>query len=128
MLKKTVGNNSPLLAQMSRGAAEIYSLAMLVKIRGKRILLTGDAQGKDLAEAWDELGLSDEDAAVDILKVPRLLGFGTKPFNTWVGEWSIELRVRLPPIGQRTLANLNSIKTVLWIYRNNAERLINVIW
>jgi beta-lactamase superfamily II metal-dependent hydrolase len=57
--------------KLDKSVPNLSSLAMLVKIRGKRILLTGDAQGKDLAEAWDELGLSDEDAAVDILKVPH---------------------------------------------------------
>jgi len=57
--------------KLDKSVPNLSSLAMLVKIRGKRIFLTGDAQGKDLAEAWDELGLSDEDAAVDVLKVPH---------------------------------------------------------
>ncbi|GAA3099679.1 MBL fold metallo-hydrolase [Rhizobium viscosum] len=58
-------------SKLDKSVPNLSSLAMLVKIRGKRILLTGDAQGKDLAEAWDEIGLSDEDAAVDILKIPH---------------------------------------------------------
>ncbi|AXA39438.1 ComEC/Rec2 family competence protein [Rhizobium johnstonii] len=58
-------------SKLDKSVPNLSSLAMLVKIRGKRILLTGDAQGKDLAEAWDELGLSEADAAVDILKMPH---------------------------------------------------------
>ncbi|MGO7452013.1 ComEC/Rec2 family competence protein [Rhizobium ruizarguesonis] len=58
-------------SKLDKSVPNLSSLAMLVKIRGKRILLTGDAQGKDLAEAWDELGFSQEDTSLDILKMPH---------------------------------------------------------
>jgi hypothetical protein len=58
-------------SKLDKSVPNLSSLAMLVEIRGKRILLTGDAQGKDLVEAWEELGLSEADAAVDILKMPH---------------------------------------------------------
>lgn len=49
--------------KLDKSITNLSFLAMLVAIRGKRILSTGDAQGKDLAEAWDEIGLSDADTA-----------------------------------------------------------------
>jgi len=49
----------------------LSSIVMLVSIRGKTMLLTGDAQGKDIVEAWKAIEMSDGPQHVHLLKVPH---------------------------------------------------------
>ena len=55
---------------------------MLVEIGGRKLLLTGDAHGDDVVEAWKELGLGDQPAKLDLVKMPHhgSIRNSTKPF------------------------------------------------
>ncbi|QND24946.1 hypothetical protein HB774_34655 (plasmid) [Rhizobium leguminosarum bv. viciae] len=57
--------------KLDTAVPNLSSIAVLVSIRGKKILLTGDAQGKDLVEAWKEIGMPDGPTHVDLLKLPH---------------------------------------------------------
>ncbi|ANL49729.1 metallo-beta-lactamase family hydrolase protein (plasmid) [Rhizobium phaseoli] len=58
-------------AKLDKSIPNLSSIAVLVEIRGKKIFLTGDAQGKDLVEAWKALGHADGPVNLDVLKVPH---------------------------------------------------------
>lgn len=50
----------------------LSSIVMLVEVDGRRLLLTGDALGDDVVEAWrDDLGKGAAVCPVDVLKLPH---------------------------------------------------------
>lgn len=80
-LKKQLQKDTDLLASsdISLGGSEIVtppnvaSLVLLLEEKGKRILLTGDADDKDMLPQFEAAGLTGSDGLVhvDVLKVPH---------------------------------------------------------
>lgn len=58
-------------SQLDTAIPNLSSIALLVSIRGKTLLLTGDAQGKDLVEAWKGVGMREGPVHINLLKVPH---------------------------------------------------------
>jgi hypothetical protein len=56
---------------MDSAVANLSSIVVLVDIGGKKLLLTGDANGNDIVTAWDELGLGATPVQLDVLKMPH---------------------------------------------------------
>jgi beta-lactamase superfamily II metal-dependent hydrolase len=54
-----------------KSVPNLSSIVVLVEVGGKRLLLTGDAHGDDIVEAWSEIGLGALPATVDVLKMPH---------------------------------------------------------
>lgn len=54
-----------------KSVPNLSSIVVLVEVGGKKLLLTGDAHGDDIVEAWGELNLGATPAAVDVLKMPH---------------------------------------------------------
>jgi hypothetical protein len=49
----------------------LSSIVVLVESQGRKLLLTGDANGKDIVTAWGELGLGASPVKIDLLKMPH---------------------------------------------------------
>jgi len=61
-----------LAGYMDDSVPNLSSLAMLVEIDGRKILLTGDALGDDIVQVWNEGSAAPQkQAPVDILKMPH---------------------------------------------------------
>lgn len=56
--------------KLDRSITNLSSIVVLVEVGGKSLLLTGDAHGGDVVEAWRELSLPTP-ARVDLLKMPH---------------------------------------------------------
>ncbi len=57
--------------KMDSAVANLSSIVVLVDIGGKKLLLTGDANGDDIVTAWGELGLGATPVMLDVLKMPH---------------------------------------------------------
>jgi hypothetical protein len=49
----------------------LSSIVVLVEIEGRKLLLTGDANGDDVVKAYKELGLGTKPVKIDVLKMPH---------------------------------------------------------
>jgi hypothetical protein len=58
-------------AKEDKSVPNLSSIVVLVEIEGRKLLLTGDAHGDDVVEAWKELGLGDQPAKLDLVKMPH---------------------------------------------------------
>lgn len=69
-------------AKEDKSVPNLSSIVVLVEIGGHNLLLTGDAHGDDVVEAWKELGLGDQPAKLDLVKMPHhgSIRNCTKPF------------------------------------------------
>jgi len=56
---------------LDKSVPNLSSIVVLVEVEGRRLLLTGDANGKDVVAAWDELGLGAGPVEIDLLKMPH---------------------------------------------------------
>jgi hypothetical protein len=54
-----------------RSVPNLSSIVVLLEIEGRRLLLTGDAHGDDVVEAWKELELGTQPVTIDLLKMPH---------------------------------------------------------
>jgi hypothetical protein len=65
-----------------KSVPNLSSIVVLVEIDGRKLLLTGDAHGDDVVTAWKELGLGDQPAKLDLVKMPHhgSIRNCTKPF------------------------------------------------
>jgi hypothetical protein len=54
-----------------KSVPNLSSIVVLVETGGRKLLLTGDAHGDDVVEAWKELGLGDHPARLDLVKMPH---------------------------------------------------------
>lgn len=65
-----------------KSVPNLSSIVVLVEIDGRKLLLTGDAHGNDIVTAWKELGLGDQPAKLDLVKMPHhgSIRNCTKPF------------------------------------------------
>lgn len=54
-----------------KSVPNLSSIVVLVEIDGRKLLLTGDAHGDDVVAAWKELGLGDQPAKLDLVKMPH---------------------------------------------------------
>ncbi|MBR1123516.1 hypothetical protein JQ628_18475 [Bradyrhizobium lablabi] len=55
---------------MDSSVANLSSIVVLVEVGGKKLLLTGDANGNDIVTAWGELDLGPA-PVLDVLKMPH---------------------------------------------------------
>ena len=69
-------------AKEDKSVPNLSSIVVLVETGGRKLLLTGDAHGDDVVEAWKELGLGDRPARLDLVKMPHhgSIRNCTKPF------------------------------------------------
>ena len=58
-------------SKLDKSVPNLSSIVVLVTIRDKTLLLCGDAQGGDVVDAWDELGLQAGPVEIDVLKMPH---------------------------------------------------------
>jgi hypothetical protein len=56
---------------MDSSVPNLSSIVVLVEVGGKKLLLTGDANGNDIVKAWGELGLGATPVTLDLLKMPH---------------------------------------------------------
>ena len=56
---------------LDKSVPNLSSIVVLVEVGGRKLLLTGDAHGDDVVEAWKELGLGTEPVTIDLLKMPH---------------------------------------------------------
>ena len=56
---------------LDRSVPNLSSIVVLVERQGRKLLLTGDANGKDIVSAWGELGLEAGPVKIDLLKMPH---------------------------------------------------------
>ena len=56
---------------LDKSVPNLSSIVVLVEVAGRKLLLTGDAQGADIVTAWQDLGLGNEPVTVDLLKMPH---------------------------------------------------------
>ena len=56
---------------LDKSVPNLSTIVVLVEVEGRRLLLTGDANGKDVVAAWDELGLGAGPVEIDLLKMPH---------------------------------------------------------
>jgi hypothetical protein len=56
---------------LDRSVPNLSSIVVLVESQGHKLLLTGDANGKDIVTAWGELGLEAGPIKIDLLKMPH---------------------------------------------------------
>jgi hypothetical protein len=56
---------------MDKSIPNLSSIVVLVEVGGKKLLLTGDANGNDVVDAWGELGLGAGPVTLDLLKMPH---------------------------------------------------------
>lgn len=66
------GKPAALAAALDRAVPNLSSLAVLVEIDDRKLLLTGDARGDDLVEGWTANGgAPGQPCPVDVLKMPH---------------------------------------------------------
>ncbi len=58
-------------ARQEKSVPNLSSIVVLVEVDGRKLLLTGDAHGDDVVTAWKELGLGDQPARLDLVKMPH---------------------------------------------------------
>jgi hypothetical protein len=56
---------------LDKAVPNLSSIVVLVEAGGRKLLLTGDANGKDIVTAWGELGLPAGPVKIDLLKMPH---------------------------------------------------------
>jgi beta-lactamase superfamily II metal-dependent hydrolase len=56
--------------KLDKSITNLSSIVVLVEVDGRKLLLTGDAHGGDVVEAWKDLGLPTP-AKLDLLKMPH---------------------------------------------------------
>jgi hypothetical protein len=56
---------------LDKSIPNLSSIVLLVEIGKRKLLLTGDAHGDDVVNAWKELGLASEPTTLDLLKMPH---------------------------------------------------------
>jgi hypothetical protein len=56
---------------LDRSVPNLSSIVILVEINKCKLLLTGDANGKDIVAAWGELGLQAGPVKIDLVKMPH---------------------------------------------------------
>lgn len=56
---------------LDKSVPNLSSIVVLVEVGGRKLLLTGDANGNDVVAAWKELGLGTKPATIDLLKMPH---------------------------------------------------------
>jgi hypothetical protein len=54
-----------------KSVTNLSSIVVLVEIGERKLLLTGDAHGDDIVDAWEELELGDGPVKIDLLKMPH---------------------------------------------------------
>jgi beta-lactamase superfamily II metal-dependent hydrolase len=57
--------------KLDQSVPNLSSIVVLVEVGGRKLLLCGDAQGKDVVTAWGELGLGAGPVKIDLLKMPH---------------------------------------------------------
>jgi hypothetical protein len=57
--------------KLDQSVPNLSSIVVLVEVGGRKLLLCGDAQGKDVVTAWTELGLGAGPVQIDLLKMPH---------------------------------------------------------
>jgi hypothetical protein len=57
--------------KLDTSVPNLSSIVVLVEVGGKKLLLCGDANGKDVVTAWSELGLGAGPVKIDLLKMPH---------------------------------------------------------
>lgn len=56
---------------LDKAVPNLSSIVVLVTVGGRKLLLTGDANGKDIVTAWQDLELGAGPVAIDLLKMPH---------------------------------------------------------
>jgi beta-lactamase superfamily II metal-dependent hydrolase len=56
---------------LDQAVPNLSSIVVLVDVGGRKLLLTGDANGKYIVSAWQELGLKAGPVKIDLLKMPH---------------------------------------------------------
>jgi hypothetical protein len=56
---------------LDRAVPNLSSIVVLVEVGGRKLLLTGDANGKHIVSAWQDLGLGAVPVKLDLLKMPH---------------------------------------------------------
>src|SRR5262249_40841077 len=56
---------------LDKSVPNLSSIVVLVEIGKRKLLLTGDAHGNDVVNAWKELGLGNKPTTIDLLKMPH---------------------------------------------------------
>jgi len=56
---------------LDKSVPNLSSIVVLAEVGGRKLLLTGDANGKDIVSAWQELGLQGGPIKIDLLKMPH---------------------------------------------------------
>jgi hypothetical protein len=54
-----------------KSVPNLSSIVVLVEVGGRKLLLTGDAHGDDVVEAWKKLKLGAGPVTIDLLKMPH---------------------------------------------------------
>ena len=57
--------------KLDKSVPNLSSIVLLVEVGGRKLLLTGDANGNDIVSGWTELALGDGPVSVDLLKMPH---------------------------------------------------------
>jgi hypothetical protein len=57
--------------ELDRTVPNLSSIVVLVEVGGRKLLLTGDANGKFIVSAWKELELGAGPVKIDLLKMPH---------------------------------------------------------
>lgn len=57
--------------KLDKSVPNLSSIVVLVEIGGRRLLLTGDANGHDIVTGWKQLGLQAGPVKIDVLKMPH---------------------------------------------------------
>jgi beta-lactamase superfamily II metal-dependent hydrolase len=56
---------------LDKSVPNLSSIVVLVEVGGRKLLLAGDANGKDVVTAWKELALPPDPVKIDLLKMPH---------------------------------------------------------
>lgn len=56
---------------LDESVPNLASIVVLVEVSGRKLLLTGDAHGDDMVEAWKKLELGAGPVSIDLLKMPN---------------------------------------------------------
>jgi beta-lactamase superfamily II metal-dependent hydrolase len=56
---------------LDKSVPNLSSIVVLVEVGGRKLLLTGDAHGDDVVEAWKKLELGTGPVTIDLLKMPH---------------------------------------------------------
>jgi beta-lactamase superfamily II metal-dependent hydrolase len=57
--------------ELDKSVPNLSSIVVLVEVGGRKLLLTGDAHGDDVVEAWKNLELGVGPVSIDLLKMPH---------------------------------------------------------